>query len=109
MTTKPCANVIGVHRDKGDVRALACSCATAAASAESALKHRADRKSGDAGGGDCCRRGDLNPKTGEISLNLGLNSKTGEKSPDRGAHANMLANAACLVSSELLRLAAEPT
>jgi hypothetical protein len=29
----------------------------------------------------------LNPETGEISLNLDLNSKTGEKSPDRGAHA----------------------
>jgi hypothetical protein len=27
-----------------------------------------------------CPRGDLNPGTGEISLNLGLNSKTGEKS-----------------------------
>jgi hypothetical protein len=25
----------------------------------------------------------LNPETGEISLNLDLNSKTGEKSPDR--------------------------
>ena len=30
--------------------------------------------------------GDLNPEPGEISLNLGLNSKTGEKSPDRGVH-----------------------
>jgi hypothetical protein len=32
-------------------------------------------------------RGDLNPETGEISLNMDLNSKTGEKSPDRGSHA----------------------
>jgi hypothetical protein len=56
-----------------------------------------------------CPRGDLNPHSGEISPNLGLNSKTGEKSPDRGVHANMLADAACLVSSELFRLAAEPT
>jgi len=29
---------------------------------------------------------DLNLETGEISLHLDLNSKTGEKSPDRGAH-----------------------
>ena len=35
-----------------------------------------------------CPRGDLNPGTGEISLNLDLNSKTGEKSPDRGVHAS---------------------
>ena len=28
-------------------------------------------------------RGELNPETGEISLNLDLNSKTGEKSPNR--------------------------
>lgn len=28
----------------------------------------------------------MNPEIGEISLNLGLNSKTGEKSPDRGVH-----------------------
>jgi hypothetical protein len=41
-----------------------------------------------------CPRGDLNPETGEISLNLDLNSKTGEKSPVRGTHANMLADAA---------------
>ncbi len=34
-----------------------------------------------------CPRGDLNPETGEISLNLDLNSKTGEKSPDGGVHA----------------------
>jgi len=27
----------------------------------------------------------LNPEIGEISLNLSLNSKTGEKSPDRAA------------------------
>ena len=32
-------------------------------------------------------RGDLNPEIGEISLNLDLNSKTGEESPDRGSHA----------------------
>ena len=30
--------------------------------------------------------GDLNPGTGEISLYLGLNPKTGEKSPGRGVH-----------------------
>jgi site-specific DNA recombinase len=30
-----------------------------------------------------CPRGDLNPETGEISLIMDLNSKTGEKSPDR--------------------------
>jgi hypothetical protein len=30
---------------------------------------------------------DLNPETDEISLNLDLNSKTGEKSPDREFHA----------------------
>jgi hypothetical protein len=34
-----------------------------------------------------CVRGDLNPRSGEISPDLGLNSKTGEKSPDRGVHA----------------------
>src|SRR3974390_3416756 len=34
-----------------------------------------------------CPRGDLNPETGEISLITDLNSKTGEKSPDRGVHA----------------------
>ena len=34
-----------------------------------------------------CPRGDLNPGTGEISLHLDLNSKTGVKSPDRGVHA----------------------
>ena len=28
----------------------------------------------------------MNPETGEISLNLDLNSKTGEKSPDWGVH-----------------------
>jgi hypothetical protein len=50
---------------------------------------------------------DLNPETGEISLNLGLNSKTGEKSPDRGVHAPMVAGAPCLESRELRRLAAE--
>lgn len=33
-----------------------------------------------------CPRGDLNPEISEISLNLSLNSKTGEKSPDGGVH-----------------------
>jgi hypothetical protein len=33
------------------------------------------------------RGGNLNPHDGEISLDLDLNSKTGEKSPDRGVHA----------------------
>jgi hypothetical protein len=47
-----------------------------------------------------CPRGDLNPETGEISLNLDLNSKTGEKSPDRGVHATMVTGTACLASSE---------
>jgi hypothetical protein len=51
--------------------------------------------------------GDLNPETGEISLNLDLNSKTGEKSPDRGVHAVVVAGAPCFASSELSRLAAE--
>jgi hypothetical protein len=37
-----------------------------------------------------CPRGDLNPETGEISQNLDLNSKTGEKSPDGGVHVAML-------------------
>jgi hypothetical protein len=40
-----------------------------------------------------CPRRDLNPETGDISLNLDLNSKTGEKSPDRGVHAVMVAAA----------------
>ncbi len=52
-----------------------------------------------------CPRGDLNPETGEISLNLDLNSKTGEKSPDRGAHTDMLAGTPWLESSEPPRLA----
>jgi len=34
-----------------------------------------------------CPRGDLNPETGEISLNMDLNSKTGKESPDQGSHA----------------------
>ena len=54
-----------------------------------------------------CPRGDLNPETGEISLNLDLNSKIGEDSPVRGTHANIVAGAPCLASSELRRLAAE--
>ena len=44
-------------------------------------------------------RGELNPETGEISLNLDLNSKTGEKSPDRGVHAAMLAGMPRLASN----------
>jgi hypothetical protein len=47
--------------------------------------------------------GDLNPETGEISLNLDLNSKTGEKSPDRGVHAAMVTGAPRLASSGLSR------
>jgi hypothetical protein len=42
---------------------------------------------------------DLNPHSGEISPDLGLNSKTSEKSPDRGVHAAMVAGAACLAST----------
>ena len=42
---------------------------------------------------------DLNPGTGEISLNTDLNSKTGEKSPDRGVHAAMLAGMSRLASN----------
>jgi hypothetical protein len=53
-------------------------------------------------------RGDLNPQVGEISLKLGLNSKTGEKSPDRGVHAAMLAGMPRLASSKLRRLTADP-
>jgi hypothetical protein len=48
-----------------------------------------------------CPRGDLNPQVGEISLDLGLNSKTGEKSPDRGVHASMLAGMSRLASNAL--------
>jgi hypothetical protein len=51
---------------------------------------------------------DLNPGTGEISLNLDLNSKTGEKSPDRGFHAATVAGARRLASSGFRRLTAEP-
>ena len=36
--------------------------------------------------GGLCPRGDLSSETSEISLNLGLNSKTSEESPDRGVH-----------------------
>jgi hypothetical protein len=43
--------------------------------------------------------GDLNPHSGEISLNLDLNSKTGEKSPDRGVHACIVAGFARIASS----------
>jgi hypothetical protein len=55
-----------------------------------------------------CPRGDLNPETGEISLNLDLNTKTGEKSPVRGVHALIVASAPRPESSELRRLATEP-
>ena len=55
-----------------------------------------------------CPRGDLNPKTGEISLNLDLNSKTGEKSPDRGVHAAMVAGMPRLASNAFRWPAAEP-
>jgi hypothetical protein len=48
-----------------------------------------------------CPRGDLNPETGEISLNLDLNSKTGEKSPDRGVHAVIVAATPWLASNGL--------
>jgi hypothetical protein len=54
-----------------------------------------------------CPRGDLNPETGEISLNLGLNSKAGVESPVRGFYANIVAGAPRLASSRLGRLAAE--
>jgi Recombinase len=46
-----------------------------------------------------CPRGDLNPGTGEISLIADLNSKTGEKSPDRGPHAAMITGAPRIASS----------
>jgi hypothetical protein len=49
-------------------------------------------------------RGDLNPHAGEISLDLGLNSKTGEKSPDRGVHAAMVAGVPGLASTRRRRL-----
>ena len=51
---------------------------------------------------------DLNPETGEISLHLGLNSKTGEKSPDRGVHVAMVAGAVWLASSSVCQSTAEP-
>jgi hypothetical protein len=47
---------------------------------------------------------DLNPETGEISLNLDLNSKTGEKSPDRGVYAVMIAGAPLSASTRARRL-----
>src|SRR6185437_11107072 len=50
---------------------------------------------------DLCPRGDLSSESGEISLNLGLNSKTGEGSPDRGVHAVMVASQSWLASSRL--------
>ena len=53
---------------------------------------------GDLSGG-LAARGDLNPETGEISLIMDLNSKTGEKSPDRGVHAAMLAGMPRLASN----------
>jgi hypothetical protein len=48
--------------------------------------------------------GDLNPGTGEISLITDLNSKTGEKSPDRGVHAAMVASVPGLASTGRRRL-----
>jgi hypothetical protein len=48
--------------------------------------------------------GDLNPETGEISLNLDLNSKTGEKSPDRGVHVRRVVGTAPIVSSRFGQL-----
>jgi hypothetical protein len=53
-----------------------------------------------------CPRGDLNPETGEISLNLDLNSKAGEKSPDRGVHAAIVAGRHWPASIRHRRLAA---
>jgi hypothetical protein len=52
-------------------------------------------------------RGDLNPHAGEISLDLDLNLKTGEKSPDGGVHAVRVVGAPRLASSGFRRLAAE--
>jgi hypothetical protein len=46
----------------------------------------------------------LNPHSGEISPNLGLNSKTGEKSPDRGVHAVRVAGVPGLASTRRRRL-----
>jgi hypothetical protein len=45
----------------------------------------------------------LNPGTGEISLNLDLKSKTGEKSPDRGINAVIVAGRTRLASSRHAR------
>ena len=47
------------------------------------------------------RGGDLKPEIGEISLNLGLNSKTGEKSPEWGVHTGMVAGQPWLASKGL--------
>jgi len=58
---------------------------------------RSARYSGSPGG--FVVRGDLNPHAGEISLDLDLNSKTGEKSPDRGVHAAMLVGRPRLASN----------
>jgi len=49
----------------------------------------------------------LNPETGEISPIMDLNSKTGEKSLDRGVHAAMVGGAHRLASSKLRRLTAD--
>ena len=47
---------------------------------------------------------DLNPGTGEISLNLDLNSKTGEKSPGWGVHVPMVTGPFPIASSQITRL-----
>ncbi len=41
----------------------------------------------------------MNPHIGEISPIMDMNTKTSEKSPDRGSHAAMVTGAARLVSS----------
>jgi hypothetical protein len=46
----------------------------------------------------------LNLETGEISLNLDLNSKTGEKSPGWGVHAVTVTGASQVASSQISRL-----
>jgi hypothetical protein len=50
-----------------------------------------------------CVRGGLEPGNREISLNLDLKSKTGEKSPDRGIHAVIVAGRTRLASSRHAR------
>ena len=50
----------------------------------------------------------MNPETGEISLNLDLNPKTGEKSPDRGIHAAMVAAVPWLASTRRRWLTTDP-